>query len=134
MKILKLAWAIIFMIGIYFFIAIAVKNYVDWIYSKKVIWIIIITLFVISIPRIILNIIPFMMGDISGNTDTLMKIASVISWVARTLYFIFIILIINIYSTPSIIISVSCYLLFIGLSNFFAHGIIYHISIQKNDN
>ncbi|RKD14272.1 hypothetical protein BCY91_07215 [Pelobium manganitolerans] len=133
MKILKLLWATIFMVIIYITIAIAVKYYVDWVFNKNILWIIIITIFVITIPRIILNRIPVLIGNVRGSTETLMTLSSIMSWIFRGLYLIFIFFFTNIHSIQSIILSVFCYALYLGLCNFFAHGLVFHILKQDTN-
>ncbi len=130
---LKLVWASIFMVIVYILIAVAVKFYVDWIFDKKVIWIILITLLVLTIPRLILNYIPILIGSTSNNQASLLKVASALSWVARTLYLLFVITFLDIHSTPSIVLCVFCYLLFLALANFFAHGIVKHVLVSGNN-
>lgn len=98
--------------------------------SKSIIWILIITFLLITIPRIILNKIPILIGNINGYTDEAMKIVSIISWVIRILYLIFIIFTIDMSSINGIMNGVLCYLLFLGLGNFFNHGLLFHILKQ----
>ncbi len=129
-KILKFVWISLFTIIIYCLIAFAVSTYVSWIIQKSIIWILIITFLLITIPRIILNKIPILIGNINGYTDEAMKIVSIISWVIRILYLIFIIFTIDMSSINGIMNGVLCYLLFLGLGNFFNHGLLFHILKQ----
>ena len=121
----------LFMIIVYIGIAYAVKEYVDWVYGKSWFWIILITLLVITLPRTVLNLLPKLMGDTKDVTDALMTIATILNWFFRVLYLVFMIYVTNFDYKESVILALFCYLLFLGLSNFFGHGIFHHIMRQE---
>lgn len=127
-KTLKLIWVSLFIIIVYHIIAFSVSRYVGWIIQKNIIWIIIASLIAIVFSRIILNKIPFIIGNISGYEPTVMTIASIISWIVRVLYLILIIITFDSQNYITILNSVFCYLLFLGLGNFFNYGIIIHLT------
>ena len=132
-KIVKHVLAAIFMIVVYLLLPILVKYYTDWVIDKNIIWILVITVFAITIPRLILNYIPIVIGRLTTNKDRMLSVASVINWVARTLYLVFIFMITDLHNTKSIIISIFMCLLFYAFSNFFAHGIMHHVLIQDDN-
>jgi hypothetical protein len=131
-KTLKLIWVSLFIIIVYHVIAFSVSRYVGWIIQKNIIWIIIVSLIAIVISRIILNKIPFIIGNINGYEPTVITIASIISWIVRVLYLILIIITFDSQNYMTILNSVFCYLLFLGLGNFFNYGITLHLIKQDN--
>lgn len=132
-KIVKLVFAALFMLVVYLLLPILVKYYVDWVIDKKVIWIIVITLFALTIPRIILNFIPIVIGKLTTNKDSMLLVAAVINWTARTLYLFFIYIVTDFHNSKSIWLSVFMCFLFYAFSNFFAHGIMRHVLLQGDN-
>lgn len=132
-KIIKLVLAAVFMTVVYLLLPILIKYYVDWVIDKKAIWIIFLTLFALTIPRIILNSIPIVIGKLTTNKDSMLLVATVINWAARTLYLFFIYKVTDFYNSKSIWLSVFMCVLFYAFSNFFAHGILKHV-LLKDDN
>jgi hypothetical protein len=132
-KTLKLIWVSLFIIIVYHVIAFSVSRYVGWIIQKSIIWIIIVSLIAIVISRIILNKIPFIIGNINGYEPTVITIASIISWIVRVLYLILIIITFDSQNYMTISNSVFCYLMFLGLGNFFNYGITLHLIKQDNE-
>ena len=130
-NIARLTLAALFMLAIYLLISIAIKFYVGWVINLNIIWIILITIFALTIPRLILNRIPFVIGKLTSDKSGMLRLASIISWVVRVLYLLFIFLLLDIHNTKNIIACVFSYLLFYAFSNFFAHGIVHHVLIQE---
>jgi uncharacterized membrane protein len=121
------------MIVVYLLLPILVKYYIDWVIEKGIIWIFLITIFAITLPRIVLNYIPIVVGKLTTNQDLMLMVAAIINWTARTLYLVFIFFITDFQNTKSIMLSIFMCLLFYGFCNFFAHGIMMHVLLQKDN-
>jgi len=132
LKIVKLVLASLFMIVVYLLLPILVKYYIDWVIEKSIIWIFIITLFAITIPRIVLNYIPIVVGWLTVDSDLMLKVSALIHWTARTLYLVLIFILIDLQNTKSIMLSIFMCFLFYGFSNFFAHGIMFHVLTHRD--
>lgn len=128
--IVKFSLASLFMIAIYLLFPIAIKLYVDWLVDFNIFLIILITIFALTITRLILNRIPYIIVKLITNKSTMLRLVKILHWVLRTLYLFFIILNVDIDNTKSIIIWIFSYLLFYLLSNFFAQGIFKYLMIQ----
>ena len=81
----------LFIIAVYFLIAVLIKYYVDLVINWNLIWIILVTVLTLVIPRIIFNSIPLLLIKVSRNATAIKLIYNIISVIAILgyLYFIF---------------------------------------------
>ena len=126
---IRLIFVTLFIIAVYILIAVSIKYYVDLVINWKMIWIIIVTVLTLVIPRIIFNSIPLLLIKVSRNAPAIKLIYRIITIVAIAGYLYFMFMQLDTKegtNVKAIIISV---LMFIGYTNFFKHGILIYTNL-----
>lgn len=132
---IRLVFVTLFIIGVYMLIAVSIKYYVDLVINWKMIWIVLVTVLTLVIPRIIFNSIPLLLIKVSRNAAAIKLIYRIITIVAIVSYLYFMFTQLDTKegaNAKAIIISV---LMFIAYTNFFKHGILIYTNLcDKIDN
>ncbi len=128
---IKLILLVIFIIVIHILIALTVKNYVDWIINKKIIWIILITIIAIFISGTILNHITILIRTIIKKTPYVEDVVFITSIILRGFYAYFLYLLIDFSILKSVLICLFMAALFYGLSNTFLNRVNYEVIMNK---
>lgn len=109
----------------------AVKEYVDWIINRRVLWIILITIIALIITQTILNHITKLIRTIIKKTPYNENVVFITSIILRGFYAYFLYLIIDFSILKSILLCVFMAALFYGLSNSFLNRVFYEILIDE---
>ena len=119
----------LFIIAVYFLIAVLIKYYVDLVINWNLIWIILVTIITLVIPRIIFNSIPLLLIKISRNAQAIKLIYNIISVIAILGYLYFIFMQLDTKEGTNAKACIITALMFIAYSNFFKHGIFIYTTL-----
>lgn len=119
----------LFVFAVYFLIAVLIKYYVDLVINWNLIWIILVTILTLVIPRIIFNSIPLLLIKISKNAKAIKLIYNIISVIAILGYLYFIFMQLDTKDGTNIKACIISALMFIAYSNFFKHGIFIYTNL-----
>lgn len=119
----------LFIIAVYFLIAVLIKYYVDLVINWNLIWIILVTILTLVIPRIIFNSIPLLLIKISKNAKAIKLIYNIISVIAILGYLYLIFMQLDTKDGTNIKACIISALMFIAYSNFFKNGIFIYTNL-----
>jgi hypothetical protein len=119
----------LFIIAVYFLIAVLIKYYVDLVINWNLIWIILVTILTLVIPRIIFNSIPLLLIKVSRNATAIKLIYNIISVIAILGYLYFIFMLLDTKEGTNAKACIISALMFIAYSNFFKHGIFIYTNL-----
>ena len=119
----------LFIVAAYFLIAVSIKYYVDLVINWNLIWIILVTILTLVIPRIIFNSIPLSLIKISRNAPAIKWIYNIISIIAIVGYLYFIFMQLDTKDGTNAKACIISALMFIAYSNFFKNGIFIYTNL-----
>ncbi len=119
----------LFIVAVYFLIAVSIKYYIDLVINWNIIWIILVTILTLVIPRIIFNSIPLLLIKVSRNAPAIKWIYNTISIIAIVGYLFFIFMLLDTKEGTNVKACIISALMFIAYSNFFKHGIFIYTNL-----
>lgn len=126
---IRLFFVGLFIVAVYFLIAVSIKYSVDLVINWKIIWIILVTILTLVIPRIIFNSIPLLLIKVSRNASAIKWIYNIISIIAIVGYLYLIFMQLDTKDGTNAKACIISALMFIAYSNFFKHGIFIYTNL-----